>query len=526
MWRKHLALFRSKALHRESPQDDSAGPSPKVSRIPFLLSGLLALPAYPPLNLFFFSWFSLLPLIRNSRGLSPWMAFRRGWWGGLIFNAGLLYWIALNSGAGTVLAFLSYVGLLLVMPLYWGAFTALWAWTWKRWGNLSALLLPAFWVGLEIIKNLPEIGFPWQELGLSQIGLLPVAQLAELGGIRLLSAWVVFLNVALFLLFEKKQRIALPILILLLISLGWGAWRMNHLPEGGVKFSALLVQGNVDPASKWQEDPDSSLAIYERLTRAGIGSGKLDLILWPETAIPVYLAYQLSEQRRLRLLAKELNVPILTGAPHYELKRTGGYLRYNSAFLFPADGSVPQRYDKIRLVPFGERVPFQKWFPAFGELNLGQAEFTPGKRYTLFELQNHVKIAAQICFESVFGEEFRRFVQEGARLLCNLTNDGWYGNSSGPYQHANLVRFRAIETRCPLIRAANTGISMAVDRSGRITDRIPYGLRGALTVHLQEGGSYQTIYVRYGEVIPTVLALTGLAGLILAAFVHKPKDRP
>ena len=284
----------------------------------------------------------------------------------------------------------------------------------------------------------------------------------------------------------------------------------------GSDLKVLLVQGNVDPRAKWLEDPDSSFAIYEALTREAVKETHPDLVLWPETAIPAYLGHQQSSQHRVRRFAAEIGAAILTGAPHYELIPGGGYQRYNSAFFFPADGSAPQRYDKIRLVPFGERVPFQKWFPSLGELNFGQAEFTAGKNYAVFSLARGARVAPQICFESVFGDETRHFVLGGAQVLCNLTNDGWYGNSSGPYQHAALVRFRSIETRRPLVRAANTGISLAVDQAGRVLERIPYNVKGTRMVSIQAGSGYLTFYVRHGELIPRLMALLAAMGLLAA----------
>ncbi len=487
---------------------------PRISVLPFLFSGSLILLAYPPIGLWPVSWFSFVPLLRKTRSLPFALAFLLGLLSGLIFNAGLLYWIALNSGAGGLLAPLSLMGILLVMPLYWGVFAALWSLLWRRWGDVAALLLPAVWVGLEVLKNIPEIGFPWQELGLTQINFLPAAQLAELGGIRLVSAWVMGMNVAIFLALEKRRGVTICAAAILAAGLLWGTWRMYHLPPAGPRLTVTLAQGNVDPEAKWQEDPDSSFAIYERLTRAALAKGKSDLVLWPETAIPVYLGHQREPQLRLRHLARELGVAIMTGAPHYEFKPAGGYDRLNSAFLFPKTGAPPLRYDKKRLVPFGERVPLQRWFPRLGELNFGQAEFTPGKAYTVFTLEGGIKISAQICFESVFGEETRRYVLNGARVLGNLTNDAWYGNSSGPYQHAALVRFRSIETRCPLVRAANTGISLAVNRRGEVIGHMPWGERNTRTFTVESGGNYLTFYVRFGELIPYILALAGLLGVL------------
>ncbi|MCX6639226.1 MAG: apolipoprotein N-acyltransferase [bacterium] len=497
----------------------------KISRFPFIVSGLLTALAYPPLNLWLIAWFSLVPLLWKARNLTFWMAFRRGWWGGLIFNAVLLYWIALNSGTDHFTAIASCLGLVLVLSLYWALFTAVWSFLFRRWGILGALFLPAVWVGLEVVKNAPEIAFPWLELGLTQIQLLPVAQLAELGGIRFVSAWVLSANVMILLLWQGKRTAGFTVLTLLLFGGIWGWYRIYHLPPAGPRITAVIVQGNVDPSVKWHEDPDSSLSVYIALTSQALQSDSADIVVWPETAVPVYLAHQMKYQMQLRKLASNSHTAILTGALHYEFDSNAKHnpRRFNSAFFFPENGSPPLRYDKISLVPFGERVPFQKWFPRLGELNFGQAEFTAGNHYSVFDLGRNVKVSAQICYESVFGDQTRRFVLEGARVLCNLTNDGWYGRSAGPYQHAALVRFSCIETRCPLLRAANTGISLVADRSGRIVKSLPLLSRGTLWAQVESGGNAPTFYVKHGEIIPIALLLLGCASVILS-FGRKPKE--
>ncbi|MFH1862229.1 MAG: hypothetical protein ABH878_05390, partial [bacterium] len=260
-----------------------------VSRFPFIVSGGLAVLAFPPLSLTPCAWLFLVPLLLTARNLSLGIAFRRGWWAGLVFNVSLLYWIAFNTGTSVFIASASLLGILFIVPLYWGIFTLFWAFLSNRWGDRAALALPAIWVGLEVIKNSPEIGFPWQELGLTQLPLLPVAQLAELGGIRLVSAGVIAANVALFLLIRKRLRFSLVLIGLLAITGLWGWWRQNHLPAPGPELHVALLQGNVDPASKWLEHPDSSMVLYEELTRRAAQNQKLHLIIWPETAAPCYL---------------------------------------------------------------------------------------------------------------------------------------------------------------------------------------------------------------------------------------------
>jgi apolipoprotein N-acyltransferase len=498
----------------------------RQARYPFLLSGLLTAVAYPPLPLFPFAWVSFLPLLFAARGLPFWLAFRRGWWAGLVFNALLLYWIALNSGADFWTDSVSYLGLVLILSLYWALFTSFWAVIYRRWGILGALLLPAIWVGLEVIKNSPEISFPWLELGLSQISFLPITQIAEIGGIRFVSAWVILINVAIFLSLQKKHKVAMVAGALACLGIVWGFWRMNHLTAPGPTLRVVAIQGNIDPEEKWHQDPDSSLAIYVSLTQQALRSDSAAIVVWPETAVPVYLGYQTKYQNKLQSLALNTRSNLLTGALHYEYnpKRKGGHDLYNSAFFISKNRTSLQRYDKMQLVPFGERVPFQRWFPSLGELNFGQAEFTAGTQYPVFELGNGIKASAQICFESVFGDQTRQFVLRGANVLCNLTNDGWYGRSNGPFQHAALVRFSCIETRCPLVRSANTGVSLVIDRAGKVIKSLPLGKRGFIQADISSGGYQQTFYVRYGEIIPQVLLILAIFSVTLAMFGHRKHD--
>ena len=191
------------------------------------------------------------------------------------------------------------------------------------------------------------------------------------------------------------------------------------------------------------------------------------------------------------------------------------FIRFNSALFYTEKGQqLEQRYDKIHLVPFGERIPGQKLFPFLGKIRLGQAEFAPGDSLKLFQPVPDVQVGCLICFEVVFPEVAAGLVRRGAQILVNLTNDGWYGNSSGPYQHLALARLRAIVTRRSIARAANTGISAMIDPAGRVLCRAGYGRRSALALELPLNDGV-TFAVRYSAWLQLLLFLLLVGGMVI-----------
>jgi apolipoprotein N-acyltransferase len=192
----------------------------------------------------------------------------------------------------------------------------------------------------------------------------------------------------------------------------------------------------------------------------------------------------------------------------------GGYCAYNSALLVDGDGAVLGKYDKIHLVPFGEAIPFESVFPALRDVNFGEADFRRGDEYLVFEVDD-ARFSTLICFEAIFPRLVREFVDDGAQVLVNITNDVWYGRTSMPFQHAQMAVMRAIENRRSLARSANSGVSLFADPYGRVIARTAIFERGVLVedVPIVEG---KTFYTRHGGMIAWLMLGAAAVLLIVA----------
>jgi apolipoprotein N-acyltransferase len=181
--------------------------------------------------------------------------------------------------------------------------------------------------------------------------------------------------------------------------------------------------------------------------------------------------------------------------------------------LTKPDGSLGLRYDKIHLVPFGEYVPFKRLFSFAGKITKEVGDFTPGRERTIFELDGH-KVGVFICYESVFPDEIRLFPKRGAEVLVNISNDGWYGESSAPGQHLNMARMRAIENNRWVLRATNNGVTAAIDPFGRLVDEAPRNVRRGM-----EGRyafiSEPTFYAKHGDWFAYLCVLVALVALVV-----------
>jgi apolipoprotein N-acyltransferase len=270
---------------------------------------------------------------------------------------------------------------------------------------------------------------------------------------------------------------------------------------GSVRIAVL--QGDIDSYRKWDSAyVDQSFAIYEAQSRAA-AAHEARLIIWPETAAPVYLRSEPHYHRQLRELSHELRVPLLIGTLEYEDVPGGGYLSYNAAVMIDSGQYRREFHAKLHLVPLGEWIPFSDRIKVLDRLEVGGAHFTAGTHFVLFPHEAG-PFAAAICFESVFPEIVRGFANAGARFLVSITNDGWYGFSSGPMQHALIAVFRAIETRRPIARSANTGISALIDGAGRLHSPTQQYIPDVILGDLPLGPiGEQTFFARHGMFVGT-----------------------
>lgn len=478
-------------------------------------SGLLLALSFPRPDLAAFAWFGLVPVLLVCRE----RPFATGFAAGLGFFGLVLYWLNIVMVRyGQLPPLLSGVAYLL-LSAYLATFFGVAIWGSRRLqtrlGVAMPLSLPVIWVAVEFVRSFFLTGFPWASLGYSQQSRLAVIQCADIFGPYGLSFLLVLANATLAAVvswFLRRPggsfpRLAMAITLLLMAgNLVYGRYRLANDPDRReAVLRTVLVQGNIDQSRKW--DPAyqrATIDVYRRLSLQP--EQPAQLVVWPESAVPFFFQESGALSEQVRQVAADRNAWLLFGSPAYEdINRRRHYL--NSAFLLAPDGEELGRSDKVHLVPFGEYVPLKTFLPFIDKLVVGIGEFSPG---TISPLpMNGHKIGVLVCFEGIFPELAREYVRRGSDLLVNITNDAWFGRSSAPYQHLAMARFRAVENRVWLARAANTGISALIAPSGRITARTDLFETAALQ-GIAGLGSRPTFYNRFGDILPCVCLVTGL----------------
>jgi apolipoprotein N-acyltransferase len=502
--------------------------SPAVRRrLALLASGVAGALAFPTSDWSVLAWIWMVPTLVSASGSPPRAALADGWLAGATFFLVLLRWLDHTfqnySAIPWPLTWLPIGALAAYCGLYLGATACVVSWLGGRVGRGWALCAaPALWVGGEWIRGWLMGGFPWGLLGYSQHRRLAVIQVAELAGVYAVSLLIVAVNAALAGLFIMSWRRALPgvtaALLLLMATLGFGWWalRQEHTSaaEGSTagptrrSIEVAVIQPSIAQTLKW--DPTyQALALerYEKLTREAARS-RPALILWPETAAPIFLRGDPALLSRLTALAAELGVPILVGSIDRLPGPRGRFL--NSAFLLGEQG-IRDKYDKIHLVPFGEYIPLAGLIGFVRSWAEFISDFAPGTRQTVFQLPG-APFGTVICYEVIFPELFRGFAVEGASFMANITNDAWFGETSGPWQHLGMLPLRAVENRLAIARAANTGVSAFVSPTGIVAPILPLLETGFLSarVPLRER---TTLYTRWGDWLPYLCLGLSVAGL-------------
>ena len=368
-------------------------------------------------------------------------------------------------------------------------------------------------------------GFPWALLGYTQYRTLPLIQIADITGVYGVSLLILLVNFFLYQLWRwvrGKDGATYPFLAtfttipLLLITIWYGFVSLNR-EVAGKEVKIALAQGNIPQDIKW--DPsfqEETVAIYERLSRKSAASGAA-LIVWPESSLPFFFQKELTYSARVSSLARELGAALIVSSPALDYEN-GRELLLNSAFLIAADGTTVGRADKVHLVPFGEYVPLANLLPFVKKMVEGIGDFSPGRAPTPLNAP-FGKIGVLVCFEGIFPEISRAYVNKGVGLLVNITNDAWFGDSSAPYQHLSMTVFRAVENRVPLVRSANTGITAIIDSRGHVR-----GMTGLFREALLSGevriGADKSFYTQHGDIFARG-CLLGSAGLLVGVLLRK-----
>lgn len=501
-----------------------------LSLLPFPLAG------DPPEYRRLCAWFCLVPLLfalryKNSAGqpLSLAQSFLVSYLCGVLWFAGNCYWIYQTmflygglpapAAIGVLILFSLYLG------LYFGLFGLLFHLLARFKGNGIALLcVPFLWVAVELARA-RITGFPWDLLGTSQVNNLLLTKLAPWAGVMGISLLLAAGNA--LCLWQPRlggaRRVWVGPACTALLALGtYGAF-WSRLPPSPASAVATLVQDNYEVGSQ-ELYLTSQPTMLATLTAASLhpvvspGAAALEaqsraadvkapptsLILWPEAPTPFHSADP-AFRESIGALARSAGAPVIVDADAQDpATGTTPPREYVSASFFLPDGTYAGRYDKMHLVPFGEYTPYKQLFFFAGHL-LDGLNFVPGTRRTLFSAAGH-RYGVFICYESIFGDEIRHFALGGAQVFANLSDDGWYGDTSAPWEHLEMTRMRAIENGRWVLLDTNTGITASIDPRGRIVARMPRHLRGAVDVPFDYRNDL-TFYTRYGDWIGWLSAI-------------------
>lgn len=473
-----------------------------------VLSALLLILTFPRWSLFWLAAVALAPLLAAAaRERRPGRRFLIGWTAGIVYWFGVCYWIqftlAAYAGVGEAGGWALFLLFCLAKGLHMAVFALLAGILMRGWWAVPAVA--ALWVAVEWSHNF--LGFAWLALGNAGITMSVPLRLAPYTGVYGVSFVFAMLNAALALAFLRRPRIQLAWLAaLLLIPL------VPSLPDAERgRETAVLVQPNIDENEEWTpasaERMKEGLITLSRQAYAVAGGRRPPgIIAWPEMPAPLYFEQDERFREQVADLARSTKTWVLLGVVAF----TPSGAPLNSAVLVSPEGGMASRYDKMNLVPFGEFVPWP--FGAIAEkVSTEAGTFVPGTRLVVSSAGAH-KLGAFICYESVFPHFVRRFAADGAGVLFNLSNDGYFGETAARLQHLDIVRMRAVENRRWILRATNDGLTAAIDPAGRVRGKLPPYLEAAFPT----GFNYitaQTFYTRHGDWLPVLCAIGAMLTL-------------
>lgn len=453
-----------------------------ISRLPIYLGWLV-----------FFAWLPYLHVFE--RGVEkPSQLLRMGFVTSFVYNVIVFYWFAYVTIPGLIGMIILYT--FVYFAFFWAIeriYRLLPKW---RYVGFVALMLT-----FEYIQNFGETRFPWFNLAYSLADYNILVQFADVAGLAGLSALILIINVLIYQLLPGSRkiilrrskrrgnvrhpfrtRVILCSLIIILVFAGWlayGGYCLKNLELTEHEAGIFVTQPSIEQELKWRpEQFGKTMALLQELTlRAVADSARI--VIWPEGAVSNYLMRLPGIQNDLRAILDTAKVDIFTGFPHISpapKEHVNQDYYYNAASLFKPDQFYNELYYKNILVPVAERMLWLDRFPFMWKLQFGQANWEFGRELRYYESGGYV-FSPSICYELAFPEIFHRMaiprdeetgVYEKSDYLVNITNDAWFGTSYGPWMHAAMARFRAVENRIQIYRSANTGISLIVDPKGRI----------------------------------------------------------
>jgi len=469
-----------------------------------LAAALLLVLLYPRFDFSILAPVALVPLLIAAARERDWR--RRllmGEAAGFVYWFGVCYWIqfvlAVHGGMGEAGGWGTFVLFCLAKALHMAVFTLLAGGLMRRWYAIPAVA--ALWAGLE--RTHGELGFTWLALGNAGIEMGVPMRMAPLVGVYGVSFVFAMMSAGVALVLLRRPRKELAWLLILP-----GLYLLPELPPARrAQESAVTLQPNIPQGASWSEDAENRL--HDRMVALTLRSAldvslaRPSLMLWPEAPGPLYYYTDDGFRQQVEKLTMLTRLPLLFGTVAY----TANQEPLNSALLLSEKGEPLTRYDKMRLVPFGEFVP-----PLFGFVNRITQEagdFAPGEKVVVSKIGER-RLGTFICYESAFPDLVREFAKGGSELLVNLTNDGYFGRTSARAQHLLLARMRAAENRRWLLRPTNDGVTASIDPAGRIIERMEPYVQEAARLSFSWIGE-NTVYTRWGDWFAWLCLAAGLA---------------
>ena len=443
-----------------------------IFRTPYLyqiVSGLLLALSYPTVGWGFLAWFALVPLlasVHHARNHSQALGF--GMISGVLFFGISMHWLTHVTAVGWLL--LALMESVYMMVFAWLSYVGMKS---QRSVIFKVLWIALAWTLTEFLRSeVPVLGFGWNLLAYSQSAYVPLIQFANVLGAYGEGFLIVLVNASLlYAWFNRKNwktALSLAAVVISILAGLWGYGKMMlakpYDPKEYLRVSVL--QGNIPQSVKWElMAKEKIVEIYEKLAQLA-ALEQPDLIIWPEASFPGYFNRDLQAERISRLAA-ENQTPFLLGGLHW----VSDHELYNSAYFLGKDGALGQRYDKLRLVPFGEYIPMKSilgWLTPVADA-LGISDFSAGKDAVVFRWAREAwPFGVLICFEDAFTDLARHLADHDAKFLVVITNDAWFGKTGSPFQHLQASVFRAVENGVAVVRAANTGVSAFISHQGRV----------------------------------------------------------
>ncbi len=525
-----------------------------------VVSALLLLLSFPPFEFSFMAWVALAPLLKViAEGVTVRRAFWLGWLMGIEFTFFAENWIAHSmTHFGQMLTGIAYAVAMLfaaILAVFPAIFAAVMAKLARRFGWRSLALAPVVWVATEWLRPILT-GVTWNALGVSQVQHFRIASLAQLGGVYLVSAEIVAVNALIVLLLKFRERsvvraAALLFLFAAIFFILPPQLRSQTQQPPGAMVTAVGVQPNLPPdSSSTLSDLDNVIKLTKE-TIARAPDKRADIVIWAESPLALFYENDPPIRERLDALARETGSYLIISTATRDDWRYFNSVHTVSPHPDSQLGAQPKpmrRYDKIRLVPFGEYVPWRPVLGRFVPAIVG--DFSPGSEAVVNLLRlsaeraaittgddgapstaierttNYVRAGTFICYEAAYPNLVRQFVQNGATLLVNVSNDAWFGNTAGARQHLMHAAMRAIENDRDLLRVTNAGISALVTAEGRIVDPLPMFVPGGQVWQAQTHRD-RTFYTRHGDwfAIGCAILAAAVLAVSLTNFLFRPGEK-